>query len=466
MDANIIFFIDRFWPYKARSQSSIASRRLGQTGRKWIIWAVKIAAFTFFSSITSAIAKLSNPPQLLYTDIVSGPNEGGENNKGAYLSLFGRHFGDTGVGTRVKVFINDIEVDNYRYLGPANSIPNLQKITVQIGSLGNPVMGLRLPIKVVVDGLSSNTNHYFIVNPGTIYFLSLKGSDFRGDGSFMNPFRTLQTANIKLNRSQGCPVTEGNQPITVAGVWGLLKPGDIVVMRGGTWTDVAIDGFFLRVQNKSGSVPTGMSGTGFITVMGYPGESIFIDRTNTVGDNQSGGGIASADSARQRLGCGAWIAISNLKIESGFNDGSVNTQQGNSNPKGSHWRVVNNELTAKSCQISTKCRAAGIAGNGKDNFWVGNHIHDVYDKPDGVTDFENHGVYIDGDGSYEVAYNRIENIIGGNGIQAHSASGGIINNVNVHHNVIHGVGKHGINLSSGSTENFLIYQNTISTKSA
>lgn len=77
------------------------------------------------------------------------------------------------------------------------------------------------------------------------------------------------------------------------------------------WTDVAIDGFFLRTQNKSGSAPEGLSETGFITIMGYPGEKIVIDRTNAVGDNQSGGGVALADSVRQRLGCGAWIAISN-----------------------------------------------------------------------------------------------------------------------------------------------------------
>lgn len=100
-------------------------------------------------------------------------------------------------------------------------------------------------------------------------------------------------------------------------------------------------------------------------------------------------------------------------------------------------------------------------GKGKDNFWVGNHIRDVYDKPDGVTDFENHGVYIDGDGSYEVAYNLIDNIVGGNGIQAHSTSGGQINNVSIHHHIIYGVGKHGINLSSGSAKNFMIYQNIV-----
>lgn len=174
----------------------------------------------------------------MYTDIVAGPNHGGENNSGASPSLFGRHFGESGAGTRVKVFINNVEVNNYRYLGSANTILGLQQITVQVGRLGNPVKGLNSPIKVVVDGMSSNSNHYFMVNPGTVYFVSLKGSDFRGDGSFANPYRTLQTANIKLNRSRGCQLGEASQSVAMAGVWGAVKPGDMIIMRGGIWTDV------------------------------------------------------------------------------------------------------------------------------------------------------------------------------------------------------------------------------------
>lgn len=66
-----------------------------------------------------------NHPQLLYTDIVAGPNNGGENNKGTYLSLFGWRFGETGLGSRVKVFINNVEVENYRFLGAAKAISGI-----------------------------------------------------------------------------------------------------------------------------------------------------------------------------------------------------------------------------------------------------------------------------------------------------------------------------------------------------
>src|SRR3977135_3395771 len=54
-----------------------------------------------------------------YTDLISGPNSGGENHKGAYLSIFGKNFGSSGMGTTVKAFIGGVEVGSYRYLRPS-----------------------------------------------------------------------------------------------------------------------------------------------------------------------------------------------------------------------------------------------------------------------------------------------------------------------------------------------------------
>jgi len=401
-------------------------------------------------------------PIVIYSDIVSGPNRGGENDKGIYLSVFGKHFGSSGLGTSTKVYVGGVEVDNYRYLGASKGRPDIQQITVQIGALDDPQPGVPMPIKVVVDGRASNTDRAFTVNPGTIYFVSLTGSDSRGSGTFAHPYRTVQTPGVNNNGTAGCPAASGNQSILTTGVWGFVRPGDFIVMRGGTWKDVSKDGFFLRVQNKSGSPPTGAAGTGPITIMGYPGEQVLIDRSN-LSDNQAGGGISSADGARQRLGCGAWVTITNLKVESGFNDGMINVQNASGNPAGSHWRVVNNEMTAVSCQVNTKCRGGGVSGAGLGGYWVGNHVHDVYDKPDLATSFENHGFYMEGIGSYEVAYNLIENIVGGNGIQTHSTAGPDYrtNNASIHHNLIRSVGKHGVNIGNGSEAGIAVYNNVV-----
>lgn len=411
---------------------------------------------------SSAAAPDIVPPVVIYTDIVSGPNRGGENDKGIYLSIFGKNFGTTGLGTNLKVFIGGVEVDNYRYLGKSRGRVDIQQIDVQIGLLGNPTPGIPLPIKIVRDGIASNTNLTFVVNPGAIFFVSQSGSDTTAiPGSVKSPYRTIQTERINNNGKLGCPASAGMQPVEIAGVWGQVQAGDFIVIREGIWANISKDSFFLRVQNKSGKPPTGNIGTGPITIMGYPGEHVFIDRTNSLGDNRIGGGISSADSARQALGCGAWVTIANLKIESGFNDGMINVQKGNANPVGSHWRVVNNEMTAISCQVNTKCKGGGVSGAGVGGYWVGNHVHDVHDKPDLLTSFENHGFYMEGIGTYEVAFNRIENIMGGNGIQTHSTSSAITNNANIHHNIIRNVGKHGINIGDGSEAGIRIFNNIV-----
>jgi hypothetical protein len=408
-------------------------------------------------------------PFLMYTDIVSGPNSGGENNKGIYLSLFGKNFGSS--LSSLKVFINNVEVDNYRSFGIARARQDIQQITVQIGALGNPTQGVALPIKVVVNGVASNTDQIFTVIPGNIYFVdNIKGVDTRdtsSGGSFTAPFKTVQIAGFSTSFQI--------QPASVSGAYGRVRAGDFIVMRGGTYSSVGFGsttgtkdtkdtGYFMNTLNKSGCpignncAQGGGSSSGPITIMGYPTENVFIDRSNKLGDDKFGGGISSADSARQEQGFGAYWNISNLQIESGFNDGAINTQRGELNPLGMHWRIVNNELTGISCQISTKCRAGAISGNGAGNYWVGNYGHDVYDLPDANTSLENHGIYIGGDGSYEIAFNVLENIYGGNGIQLNGTN---INNLNFHHNLIRNVGKHGINLANGSQNNIVIWNNIV-----
>src|SRR4029077_17026992 len=94
-----------------------------------------------------------------------------------YLSVFGTNFGGTGAGSTVKVLINNVEVDNYRYLGTSQGRTDIQQITVQVGGRGNPAPGTALPIKVVVNGVASNTNNTFTVQPGDILFVSTTGND-------------------------------------------------------------------------------------------------------------------------------------------------------------------------------------------------------------------------------------------------------------------------------------------------
>src|SRR6266571_2220850 len=61
-------------------------------------------------------------PVVFYTDIVSGPKTGGENNNGVYLSIFGKGFGTTRGTSTVK--INGIDVAAYNQWGAPSAVLN------------------------------------------------------------------------------------------------------------------------------------------------------------------------------------------------------------------------------------------------------------------------------------------------------------------------------------------------------
>lgn len=384
------------------------------------------------------VAPVTGAPLVLYTDIVSGPTTGGENNKGIYLSIFGKNFGSGGLGSTVKVYIDNVEVDNYRYLGASKGRGDIQQITVQIGALGNPTPGAPLPIKVVVNGASSNIDKTFTVNAGRILFVdNVSGNDTAAViGDISKPYRHVQTSNL------------------AQAAWGQVRAGDFIVMRGrGTaWTDVGFENYFMRYRDKSGSAPTGTSG-GAIVLMGYPAEDVYI--RGTLAGGMTGGCISGINGISYPA-AGKWAVITNLRVDCEGYDGPVSQQI-----HGDNWRVINNDLSASTApRTGTDVpKMAGITGNGANSVWLGNHIHDIQGSSQ-----ECHGIYIDGDGSYEIAFNNIHDIRDGNGFQVYVNGGNgstVANGVNLHHNLIHDVSKHGINIADGSSNNFTVYNNLV-----
>ena len=367
-------------------------------------------------------------PLVLYTDIASGPNSGGENNEGAYLSVFGKNFGSSLAA--VHVYIGGVEVNNYRYLGASLGRSDVEEITVQIGALGSPTMGAALPVSVVVGGVTSNANITFTVNPGRMLFVSLSGNDSTAvAGDITHPYRHVQGS------SSSSP-----------GAFSALKPGDIMVMRAGSWTDIG-DGYFVRFIDINGTAPTGGSGTGPLTLMAYPTETVQVTESGT----SASGGISGVDA--QSFTGGKWVTIADLHIEAGGDAGVINAQIASD-----HWRTVNNELT--SATATNGAKAGGMTGNGTNAFWVGNHVHNI----SGGSAQENHGIYIDGNGSYEVAYNVIETVTGGNGFQSYNDGTNGSNstsNINLHHNLIWGISKHGINIADNTASGVQVWDNIV-----
>jgi hypothetical protein len=391
------------------------------------------------TTTTTTPASLSGVPYVVYTDIVSGPTSGGEGNNGAYLSIFGQNFGSSGLGTTTKVYIGSVEVASYRYLGAAK-VSNMQQITVQVGSLGGAAQGVALPIKVMVNGAASNTNVTFMPNPGRLLYVdNVAGNDTTAvPNDITHPYRYVQTPALYTG-----------------GAWPVAQPGDMIILRGhgnaNPWTDVGFENYFMRYRDKSGSAPTGVSGTGPIVLMGYPGEDAYIHGTIAGGMT---GGCVSAINGQTYPGKGQWAVISNLRMDCEGYDGPVSEEI-----YGDNWRVVNNELSASTAPRSGSSapKMAGITGNGSNSVWYGNHIHDIQGSSQ-----ECHGIYIDGDGSYDIAYNQIHDIRDGNGFQVYVNGGNgstVANNISFHHNLIHDVSKHAINIADGTKNNVKVWDN-------
>jgi hypothetical protein len=374
-------------------------------------------------------------PIVAYLDINSGPIRGGEHDKGVYLSIFGRNFGELGPRRRTSVRIGGVEVDNYRYLGPSRGRTDITQLTVQVGKLGDPQPGIPLPVEVVVDGIASNSNYSFTVQPGDVLFVDNVAGDDRTatKNDITKPWRHVQTA-------------------AGAGALEQAHPGDVLVLRGkAVWSDAGRNGRWFRFRRTHGSRPTGAPGNGYIAILAYPGEAVRFHPPQG-----SQGGIHGID-AIEFPGMSQWIVISGLILEGGdrtVQDGPINLQV-----QSDHWRIVNNEIGPWDAENGTRSREAhsgGIAGNGSDVAILGNHIHDI----GGNT--LNHCIYMDsGSKDVEIAFNHIHGCSGGNIIQLYDNLGGhALSGVSIHHNLLHDGGRYGLNIADG-TQSALVWNNVM-----
>lgn len=398
------------------------------------------------TALAHFVAVTGGAPNIAYTDTPSAPTRGGENDLGGYLSIFGQRFGSVDqLGKKTKVFIGDREVANYRYFGPAKvgARLGLQQIAVQVGALSGAQAGKALPVKVVVDGVVSNTDQTFTPTKGRILFVSLSGSDATALASRIDkPWRYLQNGSN-------------------SGVYYAMGAGDQVVIRGGEWNDaLGIDGTWMRAS--LGASARNGSPDAWIHVTAYPGpiDGHAIEDVHYTAPNGKAGGIHGPWQAISGTS-GEYWAISNLRMEMSAQSQSdaapFNTQY-----TGGHWRIVNNELGPWPVAGVRAARAAGVTGRGDDVKVLGNRIHDI----GGTLALENHGIYLDGGSrDWEIAWNWIHDITGGSLVQMHDANalagkhtlphGGTwmgFSGMRVHDNWLENAAKYGLTVSDEGSE--------------
>jgi len=400
-------------------------------------------------------------PTIVGLSLKAGSFINGENGQGFPLSVFGYSLGTPvglGTSTGTQFWFRDPLGDNawhqastYRYMKTSRvySALELLELCIQPGNAAGFTPGHALDVSVTVNGVRTNVLvGAYVSQPGHVYFCSPAGNDGTGVvDDVTHPYRYAQFFNTTSN--------------TYTGIWATLKPGDMICMRGnaGTWTDqVGEDGRFLAFPRPSvspfagtGTAPTGATGHGYITIMGYPGEDVHCSFTGK-------GGIQGCDSARAQAGWGQYVQVTNLRIDIGAGsdrDGApINLQNG-----ADHWIVTNNDCGPWIAGSSSFLNSSAIGGQGSNCYIAFNKCHDI----EGLSDLQNHGMYFGGvsggtgydNASFniEICYNWVFNCTGGSGIQFYWQGGNskyMYGNL-VHHNVVHDVAKYCLNIGESTT---------------
>jgi hypothetical protein len=178
----------------------------------------------------SALAQ-TRAPRIIFSDLQSGPNSGGPNNKGAIVTLYGFGFGASR-GTS-SLTVGGAPADNYLQWSDT-------RVSFQLGNAA--VSG---NIIVNVPGAGASNGVPFTVRTGRIFFVSPTGSDASA-GSFTAPWHTVVHAK------------------------NMAAAGDIVYLMNGV-NATALD-------SSSSTLVLAKSGTSTlpIALVGYPGATATI----------------------------------------------------------------------------------------------------------------------------------------------------------------------------------------------
>src|ERR1041385_8960980 len=144
--------------------------------------------------LSATLASAQSAPRIYFSDLESGPNIGGQNNKGVWVTIWGKNFGAT-QGTST-VTVGGGAVDNYPLWSDG-------KIIFQLGP--STATG---SIVVNVPGVGASNGLPFTVRAGNIFFVAVAGND-ANTGSFTGPWRTIIKAKNTINAGDVAYIEDG-----------------------------------------------------------------------------------------------------------------------------------------------------------------------------------------------------------------------------------------------------------------
>ena len=229
--------------------------------------------------------------------------------------------------------------------------------------------------------------------------------------------------------------------LTFVSAVGCLNAGDTLYIRGGTWT-TQID---LQGPNKTGTAD------GWITIAGYPGETVTIQYAETI----SGPGYGAIKARGNR----GYFIFENLVLD-GIN--SSDDSRG-----GWAFRDGNHDFTLKNIEIKNFKNASALQIMG-DNITISHcKLHDQFSALLTSGTFH-YGVYYHHGSNAIIEYTEIYNNVGG-GVQVYPgpSTGAVIRNNYIHDNnqwpSVHvgGIEILASNVGGGAISNLDIYGNKI-----
>jgi hypothetical protein len=309
------------------------------------LWVATGFAVTLITAIPATAA-----PRLFFSDLVSGPTNGGEGDRGVFVTLWGEGFGSQRGDSRVTV--GGGEVARYLVWGENNGgARGLDRIVVQLGSQARSG-----GIVVSVGGESSQPLP-FVVRPGRIFFVANEGSD-AATGSFAQPWCTVAHAALAL------------------------LPGDVVYLRDGV-AQTAEDAFDAALSLTSSGTPAAPK-----AIVAYPGARATV-----------GSGALYFGTRVPNLGQAVndWVfagLVLRGRAEALEIGGSGS----------SRWRVIGNDI---SCTESVPVAACFTAARVQNVRFLGNRVHDI-GSGTALASKQAHAVYFTTDTNHvEVGWNEI-----------------------------------------------------------
>ena len=330
-----------------------------------------------------------------FTDLVSGPNTGGENGKGAHVTVYGNGFGASrGAST---VTIGSGAADNY-------PVWSETKITFQLGAAATTGS-----IVVHVSGKGDSNGLAFNVRAGNIFFVSSTGSD-TNNGAFSTPWATIPQAKNSI------------------------QAGDVAYI--GTHSRDAVSQTALD-QSSAYACALGMSvndGTNQGTAAAPKALVVYPGATATVG---------VANGLERGILVPAISGTFDYWVIAGFTllgQDEALDMEGQANG----WRVIGNDISCPNGTGKTGC----VTGNPEQLSFYGNVVHDAAANvaTSAITKYY-HGVYW-GSSHIDMGWNTVRDGKTCRAIQFHDTGGPNEFDLHVHDNLIHGTVCDGLNFAT------------------